>query len=37
MRTTAKLFLLALTFSLASCSKSNDDNVSSNEEIHFGR
>jgi len=26
MKTTAKLFLLALTFSLASCSKSNDDN-----------
>jgi len=26
MKTTAKLFLLALTFSLASCSKSNDNN-----------
>jgi len=29
MKTTAKLFLLALTISLASCSKSNDDNPSS--------
>jgi hypothetical protein len=28
MKTTAKLFLLALTISLASCSKSNDDNPS---------
>jgi hypothetical protein len=29
MKTTAKLFLLALSISLASCSKSNDDNPSS--------
>jgi len=30
MRTSIKLFLLALTISLASCSKSNDDNPSNN-------
>jgi len=30
MKTTAKLFLLALTISLVSCSKSNDDNPSNN-------
>jgi hypothetical protein len=28
MKTTAKLYILALTISLASCSKSNDDNPS---------
>jgi hypothetical protein len=33
MKTTAKLFLLALTISLASCSKSNDDtNVNNNTD-----
>jgi len=30
MKTSIKLFLLALTISLASCSKSNDDNPSNN-------
>jgi len=30
MKTTARLFLLALTISLASCSKSNDDNPAGN-------
>ena len=30
MKTSVKLFLLALTISIASCSKSNDDNVNPN-------
>jgi hypothetical protein len=37
MKTTAKLFLLALTISLASCSKSNDDSNLNNNTDKTGQ